>query len=250
MNKVRNNFDYHAEDYKDKNRSQIETSHQIIDEILYKRQDMWEMAEWVKRIPPTVCFSRVIGVGAVEIADILGRMLNYRVIERQLLEHITKETQMKDIDVESFHQRYPKEFNRYLFLLFGKNGFEETEETVLNRHLFTTILSLAGLGPTIFVGWGTHLILPRDKTLAVRLICSDSYRTDRLSKIFNKERGEIESELKKIDQKQKQFFADVFNRQRALTNEFDLIINCDYLPDHSICAETVALVFKKKFGLQ
>ena len=100
MNKVRNNFDHHAGDYKDKNRSQIETSHQIIDEILYKRQDMWEMAEWVKRIPPTVCFSRVIGVGAVEIADILGRMLNYRVIERQLLEHITKETQMKDIDEE------------------------------------------------------------------------------------------------------------------------------------------------------
>jgi hypothetical protein len=66
---------------------------------------------------------------------------------------------------------------------------------------------LAGLGPTIFVGWGTHLILPRDKTLAVRLIFSDSYRTDRLSKIFNKERGEIESELKKVDQKQKQFFS-------------------------------------------
>jgi hypothetical protein len=31
MNKVRNNFDYHAGDYKDKNRSQIETSHQITD---------------------------------------------------------------------------------------------------------------------------------------------------------------------------------------------------------------------------
>jgi hypothetical protein len=154
---------------------------------------------------------------------------------------------MKDIDEESFDQRYPMEFTRYLSLLFGKKGFEET---VFNRHLFATILSVAGLGHTIFVGWGTHLILPRDKTLAVRLICSDSYRIDRLSQIFNRERNEIESELKKVDQKQRQFFSDIFNRQRALTNEFDLIINCDYLPDPPICAETVALVFKKKFGLQ
>jgi hypothetical protein len=43
--------------------------------------------------------------------------------------------------------------------------------------------SMAATGSTIFVGRGTHLILPRDRVLAVRLICSDAFRTERLASL-------------------------------------------------------------------
>ena len=37
---------------------------------------------------PVICFSRRIGVGALEIADILADQIGYRVIDREILEYL------------------------------------------------------------------------------------------------------------------------------------------------------------------
>ena len=42
-------------------------------------------------IPPAICFSRKIGGGALEIADLLAEKINYRVVDRELLEHIAQD---------------------------------------------------------------------------------------------------------------------------------------------------------------
>ena len=41
-------------------------------------------------IPPVICFSRKIGGGALEIADLLAEKIYYRVVDRELLEHMAK----------------------------------------------------------------------------------------------------------------------------------------------------------------
>ena len=38
---------------------------------------------------PIVCFSRKIGAGALEIADIVGEKIGYRVIDREIIEHLS-----------------------------------------------------------------------------------------------------------------------------------------------------------------
>lgn len=245
MKNQEGSFEYHAGQYQAEGRDRFHTSDQILDDLLKKRKDIKETVEWVRQIPPAICFSRVIGVGALEIADMLGEILGHRVIEQQILRHVTEELKTLDSTAGTFDTRYPLAVGEYLALLYSAKGFKRTD---FSQHLFATVLSIAGLAPTIFVGWGTHLVLPRERILAVRLVCSDGYRTDRLSKIFKTEPEVIRKKLHEVDARQKRFFADTFGRHKALNQEFDLVINCDRLPEPMVCARSIAALFKEKFN--
>ncbi|MBW2492720.1 MAG: cytidylate kinase-like family protein [Deltaproteobacteria bacterium] len=196
------------------------------------------------KLLPTICFSRIIGVGAVEIADILARKIGYRVVDRQILEHITNEIKLRNITAASFDKRYPGKMSEYLSDLFNESSFPDND---YNRHLFATIRSIAGLGPTIFIGWGTHLVLPRERVMAVRFVCSKAYRIKRLATILNVEEQEIERKLEDFNLKQSYFFKKVYHLEKASTQEFDLVINCDYINDPQWAAEIVEENFRKKF---
>jgi len=104
------------------------------------------------------------------------------------------------------------------------------------------------LEPTIFVGRGTHLIIPRDRVLAVRFICSDEHRIKRLSRILKVKEKEAADKLPQIDKEQRQFFKKTFGKKDAAPYEFDMVINCDYIESTKDAAEIVALAFKKKFA--
>ncbi len=198
-----------------------------------------------EKLFPTICFSRIIGVGAVEIADILAKKIGYRVVDQQILEHITDEIKLSNITTASFDKRYPGKMSQYLSRFFNETSFTDNE---YNRHLFATILAIAGLGPTIFIGWGTHLVLPRERVMAVRFVCSKGYRVKRLAVILNVGEQEIERKLEDFNLKQSYFYKKVYNLEKASTQEFDLVINCDYIKDPQWAAEIVAENFKKKFS--
>ena len=53
-------------------------------------------------IPPVFCFSRKIGGGALEIADLLVEKINYRIVDWELLEHIAKDKDLSKKTVEFF----------------------------------------------------------------------------------------------------------------------------------------------------
>ena len=110
------------------------------------------------------------------------------------------------------------------------------------------MLSIAGLKPTVFVGRGTHLILPRDRTLAVRCICSDEHRIKRLSRILKVKEKEAADKLPQIDKEQSDFYKKVFGKKDAVPYEFDMVINCDYINHAQDAAEIIEVAFKKKFA--
>ena len=197
-------------------------------------------------IHSTICFSREIGVGALEVADILGEMMGYRVVDRQLIEHISEEAQLSEKTVQIFDERYPGKMNECLTYLFGEKAFIKSDYT---RHLFSGIYAIAGLGPTIFVGRGAHLVLPRENVLAVRLICSRQYRVKRLARILKAKEEDVEAKLNQLDKEQKNFFKRVYGKKDAYSpHEFDMVINCDYIKEPKMVAEIVALAFQQKYG--
>ena len=164
-------------------------------------------------------FPYFIGVGAVEIGDILAKKIGYRVVDRQILEHITNEIKLINITTAFFDKRYPGKMSEYLSHLFNETSFPGDND--YNRHLFATIRAIAGLGPTIFIGWGTHLVLPRERVMAVKFVCSKMYRIKRLATILNVEEHEIERKLEDFNLKQSYSYKKVFNLEKASTQEFD-----------------------------
>jgi cytidylate kinase len=109
------------------------------------------------------------------------------------------------------------------------------------------MFAIAGLGPTIFIGWGTHLVLPRDRVLAVRLVCSKEFRTRRWATILKVGEQKIQNKLGELNIKQSYFYKEVFNLEKASTQEFDLIVNCDYVKNPKWVADIVYSFYKKKF---
>jgi hypothetical protein len=57
--------------------------------------------------PPAICFARQIGVGALEIADILAGRLGWRVADRLILEEMAGSSEVTHKTLQFFDERYP-----------------------------------------------------------------------------------------------------------------------------------------------
>ena len=196
------------------------------------------------QMPPAICFSRKIGGGALEIADLLAEKIYYRVVDRDLLEHMAKDKELSKKTVEFFDERYPGKISELGSMLFGEKSFIMSDYV---RNLMSVVFTFANMGSSIFVGRGVHLILPRDRVLAVRIICSAQYRIGRLAAILDVEEYEAEKLLRHSDQEQRAFFKKAFGKKDASPYEFDLVINRDFLTEPRAAAGIVAQAFKEKF---
>ncbi|BBO70720.1 hypothetical protein DSCA_46500 [Desulfosarcina alkanivorans] len=195
-------------------------------------------------LPPCIAFSRKIGGGALEIADIVAEKLGYRVADRELIEQIASQSNISEKAIAYFDERFPGYVNRTLKYLFGEKAFIDSD---YSRHLISAVIAIAGLEPTIFVGRGTHLILPRERVLAVRCICSDARRAGRIADIMKIGKAEAEKKLSGIDKEQAAFFKKVFGKKAASPYEFDMVMNLDHFSRPGDAADIVALAFDKKF---
>lgn len=194
---------------------------------------------------PTICFSRQIGVGALEIADILAQNIHYRVIDREIMEHMAEDASLSVKLIELFDERYPGRIGEWLAMITREKTFIKSDYA---RQLVKTVTALASNEPTIFVGRGAHFILPRDFNLSVRIICSKKYRIDRLADLLSIDRSEAEKHLDRCDKEQKQFFKTVFQKEETSFDGFDLVINRDYFKDAVHVAKIITCAFEQKFG--
>ena len=196
--------------------------------------------------PPTLCISRKLGSGAVEIADLVAEKIGYRVVDQQILQHIATNASLSEKTVSIFDERYPGKLSELVTLAFGEKAFIKSDYA---KHLFSSVYAIAALGPTIFVGRGVHLLLAREKVLAVRIISSDSFRIQRLVTVMNISKEEAEKQLKELDRMQAAFFKEVFNKKDASPYEFDMVINCDHIKEPRSAAEIILTAFRRKFGV-
>jgi cytidylate kinase len=233
--------------YAKKRPDAIKVAAQYVQEWEARRQKLSQMKPLPIDIPACICFSRKVGVGALEVADILGRKLHLRVVDREILEHMSGEARLDEDTVKFYDEIYPGKTVELSAFLFGKKSFQMDDYL---RNLVNAVYSMATIGSTIFVGRGTHLILPRKRVLAVRLICSDAFRTERLASLLNIKNSEAAKTLAKIDREQKAFFKKGFGKKDAPASEFDLVINFDHLHDPKLAAELVARAFRSKFAAE
>ena len=194
-----------------------------------------------------ICLSRGIGSGALEVAEYLSKRTGYRVIDKEIMEHMAKDSSLTEKIIKFFDERFPGKINELLVSLSIEKKFFKNDYV---RQLAKTVTALAHADPTIFVGRGTHLILPRDSILSVQLICSRKRRIERLSKMLDVEKGEAERRLTAIDQEHHEFFKAVFLREKISADEFDLIINMDHFKSEYQVSRTIACAFEQKFQIK
>jgi len=230
-------------------RKQLST-HSLVERYLReweKKRQLRRKAEGVESVqtPHYICFSRKIGVGAVEIADILAERIGWKVVDREIMEHIAEERSLSNKTLELFDEKYPGSVNNFASMMFGEKSFTMGDYM---RTLTELVSKIAATGPTIFVGRATHLMLPRDNVLAVRLIASRERRADRVAAILDISVHEAEKIIDREDKLQREFFKKNFGKKDAPPHEFDLVINRDYVEKALDAAELVHRAYMLKFG--
>lgn len=192
-----------------------------------------------------ICFSRKIGVGALEIADILSEKIGWKVVDREIMEHIIEHGSLKTSTLEDFDEKYPGMIKEFISFLFGEKSITMADYM---RHLAKAVITLAETGPTIFVGRATHMILPkRNNVLAVRFISSKEHRAKRLADILGIGIKDASLVVEEEDNLQKEFFKKNFGKKDASPYEFDMVINCDHIREAQDAARLVLHAYELKF---
>ena len=196
-------------------------------------------------LAPCITLSRKIGVGALEVAEIVAHKLGYAVADRALIEQIANQADISEKAIAFFDERFPGYANRTFKYLFGEKAFIDSD---YSRHLVSAVLGMAASAPTVFVGRGAHMILPRERVLAVRCICSDDYRAGRMAKLLGIGKSAAMKNLSSGDKEQAAFFRKVFGLKKAVAYEFDLVINLDHIADSEDAADIIVLAFERKYA--
>ncbi|WP_035238829.1 AAA family ATPase [Desulfobacter vibrioformis] len=191
-----------------------------------------------------ICLSRGIGAGAMDVADFLSEITGYRVIDKEIIEHMAKDSSLTEKIITSFDERFPGKMSELLVALSVEKKFFKNDYV---KQLAKTVTALAHTEPTIFIGRGTHLILPRHTILSVQLVCSKKHRIKKLAKMLGIGNSEAEAKLNIIDDDHHEFFQKVFLREKTSPDEFDLVIHMDHITQEHQVAHIIACAFEQKF---
>ena len=93
--------------------------------------------------------------------------------------------------------------------------------------LSRVVLSAARRGPAVFVGRGARFLLPRQATLAVRLIASLKYRVGKVMELRGISEAEARRCIKEVDEGRRQFAERFFHHDISDPHLYDLVINVD-----------------------
>ncbi|MFH1351544.1 MAG: cytidylate kinase family protein [Pseudomonadota bacterium] len=72
----------------------------------------------------------------------------------------------------------------------------------------------------------------------------------RLAKLFNVKEEEAAGKLEQIDKEQAEFYRSVYGLKDAVSYEFDMVINCDFIREPEWATGIIAQAFKEKFGVE
>ncbi|MGH7134502.1 MAG: AAA family ATPase, partial [Pirellulales bacterium] len=117
----------------------------------------------------TITISRESGAGGAAVARELGRLLDWPVYDRELLEHIAAKAGLRAELLESLDEKRSHWLTEILESLTRVSPMSGASYA---RHLAQTILALASHAHCVIVGRGCTVIVPSKMSLRVRLVAA------------------------------------------------------------------------------
>jgi cytidylate kinase len=170
-----------------------------------------------------IALSNAVGAGGDELAAALGHRLNWPIFDREILQAMADND---DVRVRLYHSMDERDLG----------WFEETFRSLMQQEfrkndyfhrLTETILFLARRGPAIFLGRGVDLILSGNQGLRVKVTASHQRRVENFAKRMNTTLNQASAEIERIEQDRRDFFQKHFHADADDCTRFDLVINVE-----------------------
>ena len=211
----------------------IKTSSELMGEAVLRAREHWRRrpGEALEMPPPqrqatapacTITISRESGAGGSAIAQEIGRLLDWPVYDRELLERIAEQAGLRSELLESLDEKR----SHWLVEIFESlSGALVMSGAAYASHLAETILALAAHGQCVIVGRGAPLIVPPRQSLRVRLVANFEDRAQRTSERLGVSKAEAVAHVRRNDAHRDGFVKDYFHHDVGDPHDYDLIVN-------------------------
>lgn len=186
-----------------------------------------------------IAISREAGAGGGEIAQCLGRRLGWKVYDKCLLDHIAERFQVSRQMLDLVDETR----SNWVYDVLGT----WMDQTIVPHERYASCLArfvsaAARRGPAVFVGRAAQFLLPRSRTLAVRIIASPKYRVRQIMERTGLNEKAARLAMIEIDKGRREFVQRFFHHDVTDPHNFDLVVDVDRLGREGAVEEILAAV--------
>lgn len=192
--------------------------------------------------PPVIALARDYGSGGDVIARRLAERLQVDIFDRQILEHISKDTFISTGKLSELEDKSSADkVISWLHDLFSVNT---TYPSYYRHHLVNVILRICQQGG-IILGRGAHVILTAHPAFRVRIVGSLDYCIDRVAMDEQLDERSAQEKIEKINAERVNYLRNLFGRQMHEAHFFDLVINTDNFSNLDGVADIILMAMKE-----
>jgi cytidylate kinase len=179
--------------------------------------------------PFSIALSREAGTQGSAVAKEVGRLLGWQVYDRELLEKIAHDMDLRTSLLQSVDERQQSWMLEVAeaFLSAPEKGDWGllVDESGFVQHLIKTVLALGVHGECVIVGRGAAFILPPETTLRVRLVGPIPERIAAWSRQYGISEKAAAQQVRTLDRQRTDFVQDHFRKDSTDPRNYDLVLN-------------------------
>jgi cytidylate kinase len=169
-----------------------------------------------------VAVEREAGAAATTVARMVGASLNWKVYDANLLDEVAQRNQ------ESRWMLDPVDETGGNWVYDVLGTWMDAQAVPQEKYVIQVsrvIRTLARAGNAVFVGRGAQFLLPKSKTLAVRIVAPEAFRARRVQERHNVGLQEALVSIQRTDHARRSFNRRFFHRDIDDPHLFHLVIN-------------------------
>ena len=186
-----------------------------------------------------VAISREAGTDGAGIARMVGSRLGWEVYDKNLLDQVAKRYGESRLMLDLVDETRG---NWVVDLLGAWMDRKIVTHDKYFAHVSRVIQSMSRHGKAVFVGRGAWFLLPRDKTLAVRLVAPERFRVERVMETRKLSTVEARKFVEETDRGRREFIEHSFRQNVSDPCAYDLVINVARLGSAGVVDQIVAAV--------
>lgn len=173
-----------------------------------------------------ICISREAGAGGGTIARMVGRRLDWKVYDHELLEAIAHGMEVSTDEVRGIDELAPSVVQDWILPL--REEYYAPQEAYLD-HLAKLVDAIGRAGESIIVGRGANFLLPRHETLSVRINAPLKARAARLADRMHVTVRTARRAARDLDRRRTQFDHTMHRADSTDPHNFDLVLDSNSL---------------------
>jgi cytidylate kinase len=183
-----------------------------------------------------VALSREAGARGGTIARRAARRLGWQVYDQEMLEYMAQNTVVRQGVADNLSAQAAAWAEARLEHLLREQNLSQ-HPSVMN--LARVILALGAQGDVVLIGRGAACILPRETTLAVRVVAPLEDRIAYMAQWMRLTQAEAAERVAHRDRRREEFITTHFHQPTGDIQLYDLILNSSSIGEE-LCADLIA----------